>query len=46
MTNKDYNPEDKWGAPTSSYEDAKTMSNFLKAAKEKEAVEKNEQKET
>jgi len=29
MTNKDYNPEDKWGAPTSSYEDAKTMSNFL-----------------
>jgi hypothetical protein len=46
MTDKQYDPNSKWGAPTSSYEDAKSISKFLKAAKEKEAVEKNKQKET
>jgi hypothetical protein len=46
MSEQKYDASAKWGAPTSSYEDAKAMSNFLKAQKEKQEVEKNEQKET
>lgn len=45
MSEKKYDANAKWGSPTSSYEDAKAMSNFLKSQKEKQEVEKNEQKE-
>jgi len=30
MSEEKYNPELKWGAPTSSYEDAKTISKMVK----------------
>lgn len=46
MSEQKYDASAKWGAPTSSYEDSKTMSNFLKSQKEKQEVETKEQKET
>lgn len=46
MSEEKYDASAKWGAPTSSYDDAKTISNFLKAQKDKQVVETKEQKET
>lgn len=37
MSQEKYNPELKWGAPTSSYEDAKAISKLVQKNKDEKA---------